>query len=50
MGFLVEQAGGEVWTPEGKILDIQPEHIHQRVPVILGAANEVALCVDYHQR
>jgi fructose-1,6-bisphosphatase I len=50
MGFLVEQAGGEIWTPEGKILDIQPEHIHQRVPVILGAANEVALCVDYHQR
>ncbi|CAA0105805.1 Fructose-1,6-bisphosphatase class 1 [Zhongshania aliphaticivorans] len=50
MGFLVEQAGGEVWTPEGKILDIQPAHIHQRVPVILGAATEVALCVDYHQR
>jgi fructose-1,6-bisphosphatase I len=50
MGFLVEQAGGEVWTPEGKILDIQPEHIHQRVPVILGAANEVKVCVDYHQR
>ncbi|WP_269618777.1 class 1 fructose-bisphosphatase [Zhongshania sp. BJYM1] len=50
MGYLVEQAGGEVWTPDGKILDIQPEHIHQRVPVILGAANEVALCVDYHQR
>ncbi|MFQ3200117.1 MAG: fructose-1,6-bisphosphatase I [Zhongshania sp.] len=50
MGFLVEQAGGEIWTPDGKILDIQPEHIHQRVPVILGAANEVALCVNYHQR
>ncbi len=50
MGFLVEQAGGEIWTPDGKILDIQPDHIHQRVPVILGAANEVALCVDYHQR
>jgi len=49
MGFLVEQAGGEVWTPEGKILDIQPEHIHQRVPVILGAANEVKTCVDYHK-
>jgi fructose-1,6-bisphosphatase I len=50
MGFLVEQAGGEVWTPDGKILDIQPEHIHQRVPVILGAASEVKICVDYHQR
>ncbi len=50
MGFLVEQAGGEVWTPEGRILDVQPEQIHQRVPVILGAANEVKTCVDYHQR
>ena len=49
MGFLVEQAGGEVWTPEGAILDIQPQQIHQRVPVILGAANEVRLCVSYHQ-
>ncbi|GAB3376855.1 class 1 fructose-bisphosphatase [Spongiibacter taiwanensis] len=49
MGFLVEQAGGEVWTPEGKILDIQPDHIHQRVPVILGAAEEVTTCVSYHQ-
>lgn len=49
MGFLVEQAGGKVWTPEGPILDIQPQQIHQRVPVILGAANEVQRCVDYHQ-
>ncbi|MBD2857797.1 class 1 fructose-bisphosphatase [Spongiibacter sp. KMU-158] len=48
MGFLVEQAGGEVWTAAGKILDIQPEHIHQRVPVILGAKNEVLRCVEYH--
>ena len=48
MGFLVEQAGGEVWTQSEKILDIQPSHIHQRVPVILGAANEVNICVSYH--
>jgi fructose-1,6-bisphosphatase I len=49
MGFLVEQAGGEVWTPEGRILDIQPEEIHQRVPVILGAAEEVLCCTEYHR-
>lgn len=49
MGMLVEQAGGEVWTADVKILDIQPTHIHQRVSVILGAANEVARCVEYHQ-
>ncbi|MAY35149.1 MAG: class 1 fructose-bisphosphatase [Spongiibacteraceae bacterium] len=48
MGLLVEQAGGEAWTDSGKILDIQPEKIHQRVPVILGSANEVMCCVGYH--
>lgn len=49
MGFLVEQAGGEVWTDAERILDIQPEHIHQRVPVILGAKDEVLCCVEYHR-
>ena len=48
MGLLVEQAGGEAWTDSGRILDIQPEKIHQRVPVILGSANEVKCCVGYH--
>ena len=50
MGLLVEQAGGEAWTDTGRILDIQPEKIHQRVPVILGSADEVKCCVKYHQR
>lgn len=50
MGMLVEQAGGEVWTDGERILDIQPNRIHQRVPVILGSADEVLCCVDYHQK
>ena len=48
MGLLVEQAGGKAYTDQGPILDIQPEHIHQRVPVILGSANEVDCCLKYH--
>jgi len=48
MAFLVEQAGGQCCTPEGPILDLQPEEIHQRVPVILGAAEEVTRCVSMH--
>lgn len=48
MGLLVEQAGGAAYTDKGPILDIQPQHIHQRVPVILGAKNEVAACLEYH--
>lgn len=49
MALLVEQAGGAACTDRGPILDIQPEGIHQRVPVILGAANEVATCLEYHR-
>lgn len=49
MALLVEQAGGEAWTDRCPILDVEPEHIHQRVPVILGAANEVKTCIEYHR-
>lgn len=49
MGMLVEQAGGAAYTDSGPILDVQPEKIHQRVPVILGSANEVKTCLAYHQ-
>jgi fructose-1,6-bisphosphatase I len=49
MAMLIEQAGGEAWTDKERILDLQPEKIHQRVPVILGSANEVLYCIDYHK-
>lgn len=49
MALLVEKAGGEAWTDHVKILDLQPEKIHQRVPVILGSANEVLACVEYYR-
>ncbi len=41
MGFLVEAAGGGASTGLVRILDIQPKELHQRVPVILGALDEV---------
>ena len=49
MGFIVEQAGGLASTGRERILDIQPDSIHQRVPVILGSKNEVERVVSYHQ-
>ncbi|MCH1929467.1 class 1 fructose-bisphosphatase [Shewanella sp. A25] len=48
MAFLVEQAGGKATTGYETILDIQPTQIHQRVAVILGSANEVDMCLSYH--
>jgi len=48
MAFLVEQAGGAATTGRQRIMDIQPEKLHQRVPVILGSKNEVARVTGYH--
>ncbi|WP_419571271.1 class 1 fructose-bisphosphatase [Rheinheimera sp.] len=49
IGFIVEQAGGLCSTGRERMLDVAPEDIHQRVPVILGAKNEVNRIVSYHQ-
>ena len=48
MAFLVEQAGGAATTGRQRILDIQPAHLHQRVPVILGSKAEVERVTGYH--
>jgi fructose-1,6-bisphosphatase I len=48
MAMLVEQAGGKALAAPGqRILDIQPEDIHQRTPVILGSADEVDQVTAY---
>ncbi|XP_021458681.2 fructose-1,6-bisphosphatase 1 [Oncorhynchus mykiss] len=41
MSFIIEQAGGMATTGEINVLDIQPENIHQRVPVVLGSPEDV---------
>ncbi len=42
MAMLIEQAGGKALAAPGqRILDVAPQDIHQRVPVILGSADEV---------
>jgi len=48
MSFIVEQAGGLSWTGYQRIMEVQPQDIHQRVPVILGSKNEVERIVKYH--
>ena len=42
MAMIIEQAGGKTFAaPDQRVLDIQPTAIHQRTPVILGAADQV---------
>ncbi|MGB4334451.1 MAG: class 1 fructose-bisphosphatase [Chromatiaceae bacterium] len=48
MSLIVEQAGGLSITGPERILDLQPEGLHQRVPVILGSRSEVARIQGYH--
>lgn len=43
MAFIVEAAGGRASTGFQRILDIQPESLHQRVPIYIGGADDVAL-------
>ena len=50
MTFVVEQAGGLGSTGRQRILELKPESIHQRVPVILGSRNEVERVRQYHEQ
>ncbi|VVE00232.1 Fructose-1,6-bisphosphatase class 1 [Pandoraea morbifera] len=48
MSFLVEQAGGAATNGLQRILDIQPQKLHERVAVFLGSKNEVERVTGYH--
>ena len=41
LAFIAEQAGGMATDGKNNILDIEPENIHQRTPLILGSKVEV---------
>lgn len=48
MAMLVEQAGGLASTGRTSVMNIKPEDVHQRVPVVIGSRNEVQLVERYH--
>lgn len=47
MAFLIEQAGGAASNGHKRILDLQPEEIHQRAPVFIGCKEDVALAEEF---
>jgi fructose-1,6-bisphosphatase I len=49
MAFIVEQAGGAATNGTQRIVEIQPEALHQRVAVFLGSKNEVERVTSYHR-
>jgi len=48
LAMIVEQAGGAASTGRRPILDVIPDEIHQRVPLILGTKPEVDRLQGYH--
>ncbi|MDX8389919.1 MAG: class 1 fructose-bisphosphatase [Mariprofundaceae bacterium] len=45
MGYLMEQAGGKAMSSGEAVLDVQPNSLHQRVPVYLGEERAVTMLV-----
>ncbi|HYD59389.1 MAG TPA: class 1 fructose-bisphosphatase [Noviherbaspirillum sp.] len=48
MAFIVEQAGGAATNGKQRILDVQPQKLHERVAVFLGSRSEVERVTSYH--
>jgi fructose-1,6-bisphosphatase I/sedoheptulose-1,7-bisphosphatase len=49
VAFLVEQAGGAASTGRQRVLDVTPKHVHERIPIVVGASDEVERIQTYHQ-
>jgi fructose-1,6-bisphosphatase I len=49
LAWVVEQAGGKASTGTMRILDMEPKQIHQRVPLIIGSANDVREAEEFIQ-
>jgi len=43
LAFIAEQAGGMASTGRGRILDVVPAELHQRIPLIIGSPKDVLL-------
>jgi fructose-1,6-bisphosphatase I len=43
LAMVVEQAGGRASTGTMRILEVEPKAVHQRVPLLIGSAEDVSL-------
>jgi len=46
MSFIMEQAGGLSTTGTKRVMEIVPEVVHQRVPIIMGSKNDIQEVID----
>lgn len=47
IAFIIEQAGGKAVDGEGRILDIEPDLLHQRAPCFMGSKDMVEKLEDF---
>lgn len=48
LAFIAEQAGGAASTGRERIMEVQPKDMHQRVPLVIGSREEVALAEQFY--
>lgn len=46
MSFIMEQAGGLSTTGTQRVMEIKPELVHQRVPILMGSKNDIQEIID----
>ena len=49
IAFIMQQSGGLATDGRTNILDIKPESIHQRIPLVFGSKNEVLKVGEYYK-
>jgi fructose-1,6-bisphosphatase I len=47
LAYLIEQAGGAASTGKERILDIVPDQLHARTPLVIGSTEDVALVESF---
>lgn len=50
IALIIEAAGGRATTGHEDLLDVVPHHLHQKVPVVLGSAEDVDHLVEAYRR
>ena len=47
LAFLAEQAGGSASTGTGRVMEVEPTELHQRVPYFVGSKEMVEMAEKF---
>jgi fructose-1,6-bisphosphatase I len=50
IAFIIEAAGGRATDGKQRILEIQPESLHERTPVFMGSEEDVKMVEEFMAR